>query len=261
MRQALWSFITVVCFATINFGAQKEDNKATTPDLSKLSARELRSCLDRPRVCGAQSVYDVSDELARRLPQFSTEQLLACFDNWKICGVGEGQAEGWPISDELARRGDPHDVLARYWKEPKWTIRGGIEHLAYHFDTPEVTAFMQRVLAEHKTDGEDLYWPANYLAKKCNVQALKMLSSGRHRNQGCLQYATTVELFGKCQYRPAIPYLVTDSLSDACLNVADAAFNSLHALYPDSPERFDTIEDMQTYFRKRARQEGFRVRP
>jgi hypothetical protein len=94
-----------------------------------------------------------------------TEQLVACFDNWRICGTGEGQASGWPISDEIARRGDPRDLLVRYWKEPNWLVRNGIEHVAYHFDTPEVTAFMQRVLIERKKDGEDFYWPANYLAK------------------------------------------------------------------------------------------------
>lgn len=148
----------------------------------------------------------------------------------------------------------------RYWNEPKWTIRGGIEHVAYHFDNPEVTAFMQRVLAQRVEDGEDLYWPVNYLAKKCEPEALQKLSEGRYRNQGCMQYETSVKLFGKCKYRPAIPYLVNTAVHDFCGNIIDSAEHSLHAMYPSSPKAFDKLEDMQKYFCGRARQEGFDVK-
>jgi hypothetical protein len=56
-----------------------------------------------------------SDELVRRLPKLPTEQLIACFEDWEICGAGEGMASGWPISDELARRGNLDELLVRYW--------------------------------------------------------------------------------------------------------------------------------------------------
>lgn len=229
------------------------------PDLSKFTSDQLKACLDDLKVCGSSNIDDVSDELARRLPTFSTEQLLSCFANWKICGAADSQASGWPISDELARRGNPHDLLVRYWKEPNWLIRSGIEDVAYHFDTPEVRAFMQRVLSERLEDGEDFYWPANYLAKKCDPIGLKELSTGRHRNQGCMQYQTTVRLFGKCKYRPAIPYLVESALHDFCGNIIDAASDDLHAMYPHSPKEFNSIEDMQKYYCARAQQEGFKV--
>jgi hypothetical protein len=243
------------------FSLQSHVKKVAKPDLSKLSSDQLKDCLGEAMLCGRDDIYEIDDELLRRLPRFSTEQLLACFDDWKICGIGENHATGWPISDELARRGNPREILARFWKEPKWTIRGGIEHVAYHFNSPEVTAFMQRVLAEHKEDGEDLYWPANYLAKKCDTTALKMLSTGRHRDQGCMQYSTTVELFGKCRYRPAIPYLIETAAVDFCLNIVDAADRSLRTLYPGSPKRFDSIDDMRRYFADEARKEGFKVQP
>jgi hypothetical protein len=194
------------------------------------------------------------------LSKFSSRQLVACFGDWKICGVSEGRASGWPISDELARRGDPHDLLVRFWKEHKWTVRGGIEHVAYHFDSSEVTAFMRRILVERVEDGEDRYWPVNYLAKKCELAALKKLSSGRYRNQSCLQYATSVELFGKCKYRPAVPYLIKAATHDACLNIVAAAEDSLQALYTDHPRDFNTLEDMQQYYCTRALQEGFKLR-
>jgi hypothetical protein len=237
----------------------QSNRKASDPDLTKFSSEQLKACFDDFKVCGSSNIYDISDELASRLPSFSTDELLACFDNWKNCGVGEGQASGWPISDEIARRGAPHALLVRYWREPSWLIRNGIEHVAYHFDTPEVTAFMQKVLIERKKDGEDFYWPANYLAKKCDPIGLKELSSGRHRNQGSLQYETTLVLFGKCQYRPAIPYLAGVALYDFSFNVVGAAEESLESLYPDHPKKFDTLEEEQKYYCGRAKKEGFRV--
>src|SRR4029077_10483942 len=122
----------------------------------------------------------------------------------------------------------------------------------YHFHTPEVASFMKRVLSERIEDGEDLYWPVNYLAKIGDSAALKELSTGRYRGQGCMQYETSVRLFGKWRYRPAIPYLVETALHDACLNIVDAAQKSLHAMYADSPKDFNTLEDMQHYFCGRA---------
>src|SRR5215831_3439527 len=204
MKLARRFLVAVVYLAeTVSlFSLQSHVKKVAKPDLSKLSSARLKDCLGEPKLCGRNDIYEIDDELTRRIPQFSTDELLACFDDWKICGVGEGAASGWPISDELARRGNPGKILAHFWQEPKWQIRNGIEHVAYHFDTPEVTAFMQHVLAEHKEDGEELYWPLNYLAKKCETKALQILSSRRKRTQDCLQYSTSVALFGKCKYRP-----------------------------------------------------------
>jgi len=175
--------------------------------------------------CTGQTTPD-SDE--RNLSNFSDEQLVACFDKHEICDAWEDSASGWPISDELSRRGDPHRLLVRYWKEPKWAIRDGIEHVAYHFDNAEVTSFMQRVVAKQIKSGEKGYWPINYLAKKCDAIALKELSSGRYRGEGSLQYETSIELFGKCGFRPAIPYLVDTAVYDASLNIVIAADHSLH---------------------------------
>jgi hypothetical protein len=216
----------------------------------------LASILTGQPTCRAQSTGN-SDEAD--LSGFSSEQLLACFDSYKVCDAEEDQAAGWPISDELARRGDPHEFLVRYWKERNWVIRNGIEHIAYHFDTPEVTAFMKRVVAKRVYDGDGRYWPVNYIAKKCDEHGLKELSTGRYRNQGSLQYETSVELFGKCGYRPAIPYLVDTAVYDFSFNIVIAADHSLHALYADGPKDFKHLEEMQHYFCGRAKQEGYRV--
>src|SRR5579862_5476970 len=215
--------VSIICCA-------QAAKRSGTPALRQMSSNQLKACLEKADFCGSD-VWALSDELARRLATLHTDTLVACFGDWKICGVGEDKASGWPISDELARRGNPHDLLTRFWKEPNWEIRDGIEHVAYHFDTPEVTAFMQRVLTEHAKDGEDLYWPVNYLAKKkCDPDALKQLATSRYRNQECMQYETSVKLFGKCRYRAAIPYLVDTAVYDACLNIVDSADFSLDRL-------------------------------
>jgi hypothetical protein len=249
--------LLVILIAAPSCGQSKKPS--TQPDLGRFSDDQLKECFDDSKVCGSTNVYEITDELVRRLPKLSSEKLVACFDNWKVCGTGEGQASGWPISDELAHRGNIHELLVRYWTEPKWTIRGGIEDVAYHFDTPEVTQFMRRIVAEKIYDGEDRYWPVNYLAKKCDPVALHELNSGRYRNQGGMQYEHSVELFGRCKYRTAIPYLVDTAVYDMSLNVADAADDSLHALYPDSPKDFKSLDSMQKYYCGRARQEGFKV--
>lgn len=211
-------------------------------------------------LCAESNGQSKPDQDEPDLTGFSSEQLVACFDEYELCGAADSRATGWQISDELAKRGDPHELLVRYWRERKWLIRDGIEHVAYHFDTPEVIAFMKKVVAQRVKDGEDRYFPVNYLAKKCDEAALKELATGRYRNQGSLQYETSVELFGKCSYRPAIPYLVDTAVYDWSFNIVIAADHSLHALYPDGPKDFDRLEKMQKYFCGRARAEDFKVR-
>jgi len=251
--------VILVTLAAARCGGQAT-HSSSRKDLTSFSQDQLEACFDDLKVCGATDIYQIDDELVGRMPQLSSEKLLSCFDNWKVCGSGEDKASGWPISDELARRDHIHELLVRYWTEPKWTIREGIEHVAYHFDTPEVSQFMRRIVAEKVHDGEDRYWPVNYLAKKCDVIALHELSSGRYRNQGSLQYETCVSLFGKCGYRPAIPYLVDTAVYDMSLNVVDAADESLRALFPGSPNEFQSLDSMQKYYCGRARQDRLRVR-
>jgi len=237
----------------------QSDKGSGKPDLSRFSSDQLKNCYTDLKLCGATSSWDISDELASRLSAFTTEELVSCFDDFEICDLAESDYTGWPISDEIARRGDPHELFVRYWKEPRPLIRDGIEDVAYHFDTAEVTAFMRRILSERVTRKDDHYWAVNYLAKKCDRAALKQLSTGRYRGLGSLQYETSVELFGKCGYRPAIPYLVDTAVYDWSLNIVIAADHSLHALYPDGPKDFDKLDEMQKYFCGRARNEGFKV--
>jgi len=251
-------FLLLFLIAVISNGQSNET--PAKPDLSKLSSDQLKACYEDKKICGVDDQWDISAELASRLPSFSTKQLLTCFADWKICGASEDGSSGWPISDELARRANPHAMMARYWAEHDGLVRNGIVHVAYHYQNAEATEFMRKVLAGGEGEDDELYWAANYLAKRCDPIGLKWLSSRPQRSQACLQFATTVPLFGKCLYRPAIPYLIKYSLHDACLNIVDAAETDLRAMYPQSPKEFNSIEEMQRYYCTRARKEGLQVR-
>lgn len=244
----VFAFACRVCCAQQTADARK---------LRKLNDDQLRRCYVDASVCGTTDTDAISHELSRRLPDMSTEELMSCFVEWHICGTRENDQTGMPISDELARRGNPNALMDSYRSEQNPARRAGIEHVAYHFDTPQVEAFMRDVLARKLDDGEGLYYPANYLAKRCDPEALKILSSGGARNQGCLQFASTVESFGRCKYRSAIPYLVSSGLNDICGNIAEAAANALRTMYPNAPQTFDSPEAAQAFYCKAARKEGF----
>lgn len=228
-------------------------------NLRKFSSDELRACYNDKSICGTDNVDAISNELTRRLPELSTEQLVACFADWKVCGVGDDLESGFAVSAEVARRGNPDALFDRYWTEPDSGIRYGIVQVARHFKSQRAVAFMQKVLAAGQGDDDALYWPSSYLAKRCDPDALKWLSMRKGRPEGCIVFTGTVRAFGKCQYRPAIPYLIENSLDDACLNIVDDAEYSLEKLYPDHPAKFDSLEAEQKYYCSRARKEGFKV--
>jgi hypothetical protein len=248
------SYILLLLFLATSSVIAQYPEKASKPDLSKFSSSQLTSCFRNMTICGTDDETLIADELETRLPHFSTNQLLACFSEWRICG-----ADSYSLTNEIVRHGHPELRIQRYWKEPDPLIREGILQVLYHFHSDEIKDFMRQVLAEKKGDDETLYWPANYLAKQCDTDALRWLSTRKGRSQSCMQFTPTVALFGKCLYRPAIPYLITYSLNDACLNIVEEAEIDLRAMYPHSPKEFNSIDEMQKYFCDRAKQEGIQV--
>lgn len=254
-----WRAAAAALFAMVTVTAVNCRGQADGRRLRKLTDEQLTRCYTDASACGTTDEGQISRELSRRLPIMTIEELMSCFVEWHVCGTKESEVTGTPISDELARRGNPNALIDSYRYEQSPARRAGIEHVAYHFDTPQVLAFMRDVFARKLDDGEGLYYPANYLAKRCDPEALKLLSTGQARGQGCLQFESTVETFGRCKYRPAIPYLVDSAIVDLCGNIAAAAANDLQALYPGSPERFDSPEDAQTFYCKAAHKEGFAV--
>ena len=209
-------------------------------------------CLFECHLWAAQSAASLSGP---DLSGFSRSTLISCFSNFTPC-----ESDSWSIADELKKRGHTAALFESYWKVMNPAARAGIEKVAYREDSPEARKFLRQVVARQINDGEDLYYPFNDLAKHCEEAGLQALATGRYRNQGSLQYATSLRLFGMCGYRPAIPYLVNTALSDASLNVIDAAEDSLRKLYPKAPSNFPDLASMQRYFCAQAKEEGFEVR-
>jgi len=229
------------------------------PDLTHFTQPQLVACYENLKVCGARDIYAISDELEHRLPSLPTSELVRCFSDWHICGVGEGSASGWPISDELRRRGHLSQLLAQYGSATNPDIRDGLEHLAYHSGSPAARSYLNRNFTEHFDDGEDLYWPAKYLAKECVPAALQYLSNTSHRfGISSYELSTSVVFFGKCHYRPAIPFILTYALDAASLNLVDAADSSLRALYPNAP-KFSSLEEEQHWFCRTAHHDGYKA--
>lgn len=183
-------------------------------------------------------------------------ELIQCFADRNLCGA----ESKWDVADLLGKTGYKEFLLSEFELTRNAEEKSGIIYALYKIDDPAVAAFFKRLVKESFDDGESLYYPLNYLAKRCDNGALRILSgNGRGHYPGypgCLQWSTTVELFGKCRYRPAAPYLI-DSLDAACLNIGVAADDSLRAIFPSSPT-FDSAPKEQAYFRRRAR-EGARM--
>lgn len=177
-------------------------------------------------------------------------QLLDCFSSTHMCGV----ESMWDIANVLGKRKNEAFLLSQFRARETMEQRLGIIYSLYRINDPKVAAFYKHLIAERFDDGEYLYYPLNYLAKRCDKHALWILSGkgkgGYPGRRNCLQWATTVELFGKCEYRPAVPMLI-GSLNYACMNVGAAADDSLRKLFPGSPE-FDTIKATKQYFRQRS---------
>ncbi len=252
-------FVSILLLVASTLCCAQSTSTSSTHDLRKISSEKLTACYDDKSICGTADVYAISDELAKRLPAFSSDQLIDCMKNWKVCGVENDIETGWAVSAELTRRSNLHHWLVHYWTEPDLLVRDGIVHAAYRRRTPEVTEFMKNVLAQGKGDEDALYWSASYLAKQCDTDGLKWLSMRKGRPEGCMIWAPTVALFGKSNYRDAIPYIVENSIQDACLNIDDAGVDDLQHFFPHSPREFETMEKMQTYFCTRAHKKGFKV--
>ena len=164
---------------------------------------------------------------------------------------------GWTVSDELKRRGRVDHILTRYGNTTNPAIRDGLEHLAYSSNGHPAQAFMKRNFTQHLHDGEDLYWPAKYLAKQCSPTALRYLSNHEF-SISSFELSSTTELFGKCHYRPAIPFLVGYALQAASLNLVDAANTSLRGLYPSAP-KFSSLQKEQQWFCRTAHKDGYKA--
>jgi hypothetical protein len=166
----------------------------------------------------------------------------------------------WSVAETLGKPQNKTFLLGAFQTSATSSSKLGIIYALYRIDDPEVAAFFRQLVAEKYDDGEELYYPLNYLAKRCETNALRILSGdgkgGYKGYPGCMQWAKTVDLFGKCKYRPAIPYLL-NSIDAACMNIGAAAVDDLRTMYPGSPSFADSsLQQIEEYYRKRAAAES-----
>lgn len=245
---ALIQFLTLasVCSAQFSYPVK--------PDLTKLTVKQLVDCQQDAEICKTDDESAIASELDSRIPSYPTSLLLNCFGNWKVCGADE-----FTIAEELAHRRKTASLMDRYWWEPNTKVREGILLTLTRFHTDAIADFMGKALAARRGGEEETFWAASYLAPKCDPNALEWLSTRKGRLEGCMSYIDLTADFGKCGYRAAIPYIVDHSIRDACLGIDDAGVKDLQHFFPRSRQQFKNMEDMQTYFCARAKQEGFKV--
>ena len=198
------------------------------------------------------------------LPDFShytTEELIRWLDYSKmpdnLKALGNDYTDvSVAICDELVKRHDIPKLLAAL-DSPDSGVRSVRRYLTgfilFGMHSPEITKAFEARLNE-KTD-EDDYYVAQYLAERGNRRALEILNRNYFQYPvSSWQWSYTAGLFGRFDYRPAIPNLVK-SLNAASLNLVSGAASALRLLYPDAPEKFETLEACHTYFAEMAKKE------
>ena len=182
------------------------------------------------------------------LRRFSNAALISCFSDHR-CGE-----DYWVVSSELAHRRPTDFLMASYWKTANPQQRYGIILALHEIDSPQVARFMRMAIARKAIpDTDGLYCANDYLASRCDSRALRFLI-GNGQLEACPEWARTVSYFGKCLFRPAAQFLLK-SLDSQCLDIGNAAADSLTRLFPDAPKSFANVAAMKEYFAGRIKAE------
>lgn len=108
-----------------------------------------------------------------------------------------------------------------------------------------------------KSQFSDTTWFAlQFLAERCDERALDVLNKGggkpdqsyRYEVQ-CVDWAATLKAFGKCRYFHARETLL-NSLNSSCLDVMNAAGDSLGVLYPGQCTNVKTFSQATSCYTK-----------
>jgi hypothetical protein len=204
-------------------------------------------------VCNLSFVILSAAQHTATLQGFSNSALIKCFANHQ-CGQ-----DYWAVSNELARRRPTRLLIVSYRTSTNSLEKSGILLALYQINSTEVARFMRTAIDSKTLVDEDLYYANDYLAQRCDDRALRFLSgSGTNRYfqlAACPEWSRTVSYFGRCHFRPAATFLV-NSLESQCLDIGNAAANSLAALFPDAPKKFANRKALTEYFSKRAADEA-----
>jgi hypothetical protein len=122
-----------------------------------------------------------------------------------------------------------------------------------------VVKFMSSIAfhTDAKSQFSDTVWFAlQFLAERCDERALNALNKGGgtpeqsyHYEVQCVDWATTLNVFGKCRYFKARKTLL-NSLNSSCLDVMNSAQKSLHVLYPGQCMNLKTFDQATGCYEK-----------
>lgn len=172
-------------------------------------------------------------------------------------GSPDAKFNEWDLGYELGRRGNV-SFLTQFFRHANSGQReviiiamSRIKH------NPEVVAFMRTVafdnLRPNEADSEPRWYALQYLADLCDEPALHRLNGEQNFREGypigCMWWTSTIRTFGKCKYRPAIHHLIDSTNTMACLNISEAAIESLHELFPGKcMSKSDSLNKMHDCF-------------
>lgn len=153
------------------------------------------------------------------------------------------------VREELARRGSTGRLVTEFEKSDKddW-YRLQILFVLYGIQDTRI----RETLEGYDPDDTDeiTYYRVNYLAKLGDTQALKVLNDNYGEYPvSSVQWANSVEQFGKYKYKPAVPNLIA-SLDHMSLNVVSAAGQSLAQIYSVSTDQFHSTDEVKEYFNR-----------
>jgi len=183
-----------------------------------------------------------------RAAALSTGELLGCLRSDAHCGIEE-----WAIREEMSRRKEVALLTAAYRTSTDEAQKDRLAEVLFEVDDLEVARFMGALMTPAATLRD--YYAAQYLAQRGDRRALSIMNQNYFKYPvSSAAWASTVQLFGKYRYRPAISHLI-ESIDAASVNVAAAAVESLQLLFPGSPSEFKSVAEAKKYFRERARRQ------
>jgi hypothetical protein len=160
---------------------------------------------------------------------------------------------GWDVANALRKRYSTKALIELYPSQPV-LVRQVIVYALYHDRGKDVAALMRQAayagLKPGLTTEDNNYFPLQYLAQRCDPDALSQLNRPANFASSypvaCMQGQYTLSAFEKCGYKDAVAHLAI-SLDSACINNIDAAQRSLRQLLPQSTcwKKGDTKGDFQ----------------
>lgn len=191
------------------------------------------------RAASAESEYPDPKSL-------SSQEILDCY---KKSNVSDCKVSEFDAAEVLAKRARVQ-FLIQYYEKGDSSQRRVLAMALSKINTPEVFTFVRKIAFENLTnapDGDPRWYLLEYLAERCDERALARFNRDQNWKDGypigCMWWTSTVRQFGKCQYRAAIPHLIEYTNTVACLNISDAALDSLSKLYPGRCRSTKTLNE------------------